>query len=106
MELDDEEFQIVFNVDSQLDEDAALLTDGGDVDYKRIILRSVCDILLESNDKEVAPVAIFVDQPNRHPRSYYQSLSDIFDVRYVLVNDSAVLDDNVVFCAQINDVIK
>jgi len=87
-ELDDDEYREIFNVDGQLDEDAAMLTESGDVDYKRIILRSVCDLLLESNDPNVPPIAIFTDSHyGKCFESHCKSLCDLFQSKCVLIHD-------------------
>ena len=105
-ELDQEEYRGIFNVDGRLDEDAALFTKSGDVDYKRIMLRSVCDLLLESNDKDVPSIALFVDSQNgKCSESHYKSLCDSFGVKCVLIHDTSILTENTNFCKEISAAI-
>merc|ERR1712079_59200 len=80
--LDEDEYRAICDVDSRLDEDTAMLCEGGEVDYKKILLRSVCDLLLESNDKKAQSTAIFVDTVNgRCSESQYKALCDLFHVK-------------------------
>merc|ERR1712039_890522 len=65
--------------DADLYEDYALLLPNNDVDCKKIILRSICDVLLESK-KDAESVALFVGTDSKSSskihEEYFRYLAD------------------------------
>lgn len=103
LEMDDNEYEDTFN------EDNALLTSNENVDYKKIILRSICDILLERNhyNDNMQPIAIFMNTNNAtHDiyNAYYQQLCDLFDAKCVIIDDLTTLNDTNAICNEIRKV--
>ena len=105
--LNEDEYKDIYDVENVFDEDNGLLNNNNnDINYKWIILRSVCDILLENNDdkkNERSAIAVFVNNSNNN-KEYYQYLCDLFGVKCVVI-DSDDLNDTKAICDSIQSVI-
>ena len=104
-DLTEDEYNDIFDVDNTFDEDNALLKKSFDVNYKHIILRSICDVLLEYNDDRNKPIAIFNGLKHKNSYEYYKYLCDLFDVKCVVIDDINTLNNDQAICNMIQSVI-
>ena len=111
-DLTNDEYKEIFDINNTFDEDNALLIkQNNDINYKKIILRSICDVLLEYNqykDVNTKPIAIFIVNNHnglRNSKGYYQYLCDLFDVKCVVIDDINILNDSNAICNCIQSVI-
>jgi len=98
--------QIVFDTETDCFEDYAMLLPNDEVDCKKILLRSACDLMLEykQNDESKKPIAIFFDDSSSQiRRQFYENLCDLMGAKCLFIDKKE--DDMQSICDKIQCVL-
>merc|ERR1712129_618569 len=98
--------RIVFDTETVCFEDYAMLLPNDEVDCKKILLRSACDLMLEykQNDESKKPIAIFFDDSSSQiRRQFYENLCDLMGAKCLFIDKKE--DDMQAICDRIQCVL-